>query len=198
MRYGHLRSDVEVSGNFLASIMQGFGVYHSLAMKYLSTHGLCVHVAGKETPVDTTRWYPLVNCLKAFDVIMEQIGHNIMFDIGLSVPKNARFPPAIKDIDSAMQSLDIAYHMNHRQGGVPMFNPATGKMLIGIGHYGYRRLSSKQKIISVCDNPYPCRFDLGILTAMAKRFESRALIIHDDEKPCRNKDGANCTYLISW
>ena len=109
MRYVHLASDLEVSGNFLSSILQGFGVYHSLAIKYLSAHGLCTHTLGKEAAVETTGWHPLVNFLKAFDVIIEQIGHNVMYDIGLSVPKNAKFPTSIRDLETAVQSLDFDF-----------------------------------------------------------------------------------------
>lgn len=97
-----------------------------------------------------------------------------------------------------MQSNDVAYHMNHRRNGQLMFNPATGVMLEGIGHYGYKREPGERKIISVCDNPYPCKLDHGILTTVARRFQLRALVTHDDTKPCRAKGGNDCTYVVTW
>jgi hypothetical protein len=67
------------------------------------------------------------------------VGPRALFQYGQHLPKYAPFPPTITDIQSAMGSMDAAYHMNHRKNGKVMFDPATGEMLEGIGHYGYRR-----------------------------------------------------------
>jgi hypothetical protein len=88
--------------------------------------------------------------------------------------------------------------MNHRKLGQEMFSPATGKMLEGIGHYGYEEIPGKKLIISVCNNPYPCAFDRGILAAMAQRFELSSSVAHDNAKPCRKNGADSCTYMISW
>jgi hypothetical protein len=50
----------------------------------------------------------------------------------------------------------------------------------------------------VCDNPYPCAFDRGIITAMAQGFELQAKVVHDDAKPCRKQGAESCTYIASW
>jgi hypothetical protein len=191
-------ADIEVSGNALASMVEGFGVFRSLALKHLNEHGLSLHVTGKEPSVDITQWYPMRSCLEAFKEIVARVGPNVMFDIGLSVPKNAKFPPSIGDVDAAIRSLDVAYHMNHRKGGKPMFNLATGEKIEGIGHYGYRRVPDEAAIISECDNPYPCALDLGILTAIARKFAPRSLVEHVQAGPCRSQGGDRCSYLISW
>lgn len=194
-------ADVEVSGNSLASIVDGFGVFRSLAIKHLRAHGLYLpstDTDDKEPAIDTTRWYSMRSCLDAFAEILKHVGPNVMFDIGLLVPKNAKFPLSIKDVDAAIQAIDVAYHMNHRKGGKVMFNPRTGQKLEGIGHYGYRRVPDQDLIVSECDNPYPCPLDMGILTAVAKKFAPRALVTHDEAGPCRTRRGSRCVYLITW
>ena len=70
-------------------------------------------------------------------------------------------------------------------------------MIEGIGHYGYNKLPDTNMIISVCNNPYPCSFDRGIITEMARKFQPYATVSHDDSKPCRNKGADSCTYVIS-
>lgn len=82
--------------------------------------------------------------------------------------------------------------------GEPMFNPASGAMAEGIGHYGYEHVAGQNKLVSVCENPYPCAFDLGILTVMAERFESSARVAHDGAQPCRKRGANSCTYSITW
>jgi hypothetical protein len=71
-------------------------------------------------------------------------------------------------------------------------------MIEGIGHYGFNKIENENLIISVCDNPYPCDFDLGILTYMAQLFKPQAKVVCDSTKHCRKKHGQSCTYLISW
>jgi hypothetical protein len=118
--------------------------------------------------------------------------------IGSKIPENAEFPSGIVDLNSAIKSIDIAYHMNHRKNEVVLYNVKTGVFTEGIGHYGYEKIPGKNLIISECWNPYPCAFDLGILTTMTKKFEPNAIIERDKSKPCRNNGADSCTYSIAW
>jgi len=77
--------------------------------------------------------------------------------------------------------------MNHRGGEIGTYsfaatNGTAGKMF--------------------CQNPYPCEFDRGIITAMARRFSpggSRQVCVeHDDEAPCRKQGAESCTYHVRW
>jgi hypothetical protein len=115
------------------------------------------------------------------------LGQNTLFSIGMKIPENANFPPEIESLEKALQSIDVAYHMNHRNGE--------------IGHYRYESVGPKS-VKMVCQNPYPCAFDRGIITAMAKRFKPKDSIMvnvmHDDSAPCRVKGGASCTYNVRW
>ncbi len=89
--------------------------------------------------------------------------------------------------------------MNHQNTkGEVLFNPASGKMIEGIGHYKYEKVSGKNEATITCNNPYPCDFDLGIISTMAKKFNKTAQITHDDKKPCRKKGAETCTYIVKW
>ncbi len=94
--------------------------------------------------------------------------------------------------------MDIAYHLNHRKNGAPMFDPATGTMLDGIGHYKTEFLEKERRAIVVCEEPYPCEFDRGLVAALAARFEPMAKTAHDNDAPCRKKGESSCTYVVSW
>jgi hypothetical protein len=77
-----------------------------------------------------------------------------------------------------------------------MFSLETGAMLEGIGHYGYA--PGEREIISVCNTPYPCDLDRGILTAMARAYEPNCRVAHDDSRPCRKRGADSCTYVVTW
>ncbi len=143
-------------------------------------------------------WYSHDSWLKSFEKIAKEIGDATLQLIGMEIPENAIFPPWVKDIDSAIKAIDIAYHMNHRKNGKELFDINTGKVEEGIGYYGYRRIDNTNMIISECRNPYPCAFDFGIIMTMARKFEINANVTHDDSKPCRKNGSDSCTYIITW
>jgi hypothetical protein len=193
-----IESDVEVSGESLGAIVDGFRKYPTIAAKYLVKFGLARPDASQVMPIERQRWYPLNDWLVAYNGIAQEIGVNSLYSIGKSIPENATFPPHVTDIYSALASIDVAFHLNHRRGGKVMFNPETGEMLEGIGHYRSQPVEGDTRVICVCDNPYPCDFDRGIISAMANRFERQARTVHDNDAPCRKKGGASCTYLTWW
>jgi HAMP domain-containing protein len=53
-----------------------------------------------------------------------------------------------------------------------------------------------------CNNPYPCAFDRGLVTAVGARFKpadvAAVLVRHDDTQLCRAKGADSCTYRIQW
>lgn len=183
----------EVNGETILSIVDGLGQVKSRALNILSGCGINNPAPGK--------WYPQQSWLDAFLVISEETGPFTLFNIGKKIPENAQFPPDINDIYKALAAVDVAYHMNHRIQNEILFNPQTGHMKEGIGHYGFER-KSENHIIMKCDNPYPCDFDRGIIEAMAQRFKPSSVffvkINHDNNAPCRKKGADSCTYHITW
>lgn len=190
--------DIEVLGSNLGSILGGFGSFTLLASKILLEESLGTDDGTGHVKFEPKTWYSLQRFLGAFDRIGHQFGDQILRQVGMSIPRNAVFPPWVGDVDSAIRSIDIAYHMNHAIRGEPMYSPSTGEMREGIGHYGYQRVPGRNVIISECTGPYPCAFDQGILMAMSQRFQPMAVVTHDTVKPCRKNGGASCVYQVSW
>jgi len=161
------------------SVIDGLGVFKSLIDDIFSRAGLPADIIA-----DADQWYSQQSWLDAFRIIAEKIGPRTLFRIGQKIPGNAVFPPQINDVHSALQSIDLAYHANHKNFGSE-----------GIGHYIYQKTGEKEAMIT-CDNPYPCDFDIGIITAMAKKFSHFAKVRH--EHVCRKDGYKTCTYTVKW
>jgi hypothetical protein len=170
---------VEVNGETIYSVVDGMGAFKNKAVDILSQNGI-------KDPKPGT-WFPQQSWLNAFRTISDTIGKSTLRSIGGKIPANAKFPPDIDSIEKALQAIDVAYHMNHRNGE--------------IGHYTFSSIGPKSAKM-VCRNPYPCAFDGGIIEAMAQRFKPKdsmfVRVEHDDSSPCRDKGGDSCTYLIRW
>jgi hypothetical protein len=198
MQYKAFEPGIEVAGASLMAIVDGFRKYPTVAMKYLSRYGLVSNAPGKQAEIDPKAWYSLENWLAAYEEIAKEIGVNSLYSIGKGIPDAIPFPPHINDIQSCFGSIDAMYHMNHRKNGRVMFNPETGEMLEGIGHYKFQPVPNEKRIVFVAEVPYPCEFDRGLLTAMAARFEPMSSTTHDNDAPCRKKGADSCTYIIRW
>jgi len=173
-----LSPGVEVNGQTVLSIVDGMGAFKDAALAILKKSGI-------ENP-QPDHFYPQQAWLTAFKEIAEKFGPSTLTMIGKKIPENAIFPPEINTIEKALSAIDMAYHMNHRGGE--------------IGHYRYQSSGEKSARL-VCNNPYPCDFDRGIIMAMSRRFAPAGKtpkIVHDDSQPCRKNGADSCTYLVSW
>jgi hypothetical protein len=173
-------SGVEVNGQTVLSVVDGLGAHKRRGLEILSENGIQNPVPGK--------WYPQQAWLNAFKSISENLGPSTLYSIGFIIPENADFPPEIKTLGDALKSLDVAYHLNHRGGE--------------IGHYTPNRIANREVHV-VCDNPYPCDFDRGVVASLANRFkpyghEHNARVQHADDKPCRKEGYDTCTYIVKW
>jgi hypothetical protein len=170
--------NVFVNGQTVLAVTKGMGSFANLASKILERHGI--------KDVDPMQWYPQQAWLDAFEEISKSVGPRTLDQIGMSIPESAKFPPGIDTVETALASIDIAYHLNHRGGE--------------IGHYTFTKNGEKQGVME-CGNPYPCEFDHGLIRAMTKRFASSGSsckVSHDTSKPCRSNRGDSCTYLVTW
>ena len=178
-----LRIDLEkampVAVQTVLSVVDGMGVFGESARDILKKNGI--------TDPQPGTWYKQQDWLNAFRQISEQVGKATLFAIGKKIPENAQFPPQINNLETALNGIDMAYHMNHRKGE--------------IGHYLVKSYAN-QSAVMVCENPYPCDFDRGIIVAMATRFKPETSlyirVTHDDSQPCRKKGDDSCTYKIAW
>lgn len=188
---------MQVSGAAIMSVIDGMRSFDSIARAYLSQSGL-----PDDLIPDTEHWYSQQKWLDAFKLISEKVGFKTLFVIGTKIPENAVFPKDIDNVEKALASIDIAYHMNHKNAqGEILFDPSRPsgqEMKEGIGHYGFEKIAEENKAVIICNNPYPCDFDSGIISAMAKRFSYSSKVTHDDTQPCRKKGANSCTYIATW
>lgn len=190
---------VEVLGQALHSYVDGFQEASTLATRILLNEGIGQPGPDGKVQIDPQAWYPVEKNLKAMHEIGQVVGEIMQYEVGLKAPANAALPPSVTDVHGALRAIDAAYHMNHRKGGKALFDPATGqKRDGGIGHYDYQPIPGKKEGLMVCDSPYPCPFDHGLITAMGRRIQTGVWVFHADGKPCRKNGGDSCTYVIKW
>ena len=171
-------SRVEVLGEVVLSLVNVMGAFKSISRDALRKNGI--------VDPQPDKWYPQQAWLDSFKVIADKVGPNTLYQVGRQVPQQYNFPPGINSIESAMSDLDEAYRMSHRGGEV--------------GHYRFRILGLNVGQMT-CDNPYPCDFDRGIISALAERFEPPGALVdvrHQEDAPCKKQGADSCTYTISW
>lgn len=131
-------------------------------------------------------WYPQQLLLDILRDISIKLGTGVLHKVGKQIPTDAIFPPEIDSVESALRSINVAYHMNHQNGE--------------IGSYEASEIDP-HKIKMVCHNPYPCDFDHGIIDAISRRFAPDDHIVtvsHYPLRPCRKSGQSYCTYLVTW
>jgi hypothetical protein len=161
-------SKVETNGATLRNIYEGCGVFQSQVVRLLRKYGIY------EIKMDT--WYPLAIVLDIFEELQASVGPNIVTEIGKQVPNHSVFPP-IGDFENALLSLDFAYKENHRNGK--------------IGSYETIRISKFEYHLN-CDNPYPAKFNLGLLRGLSRKH---ATLAHIEQL---NNDIWGGEFLIKW
>ena len=173
--------DVEVNGQTILAFVNAVPAYKVTMVGILAKHEL--------PDVQPEGWFSQKKWLNAFKEIGEKYGANTLFAIGKVIPENAVFPPEIQSLKDALASIDIAYHMNHRNGE--------------IGYYKLMEFNERgRKAIMECKNPYPSHFDRGIIMTMARKFmpnySSIIKVELDESKPSRLNGADSCTYNVSW
>jgi len=134
-------------------------------------------------------WYSLKPWLKAFGEISEKMGPTTLHILGTRISENMNWSPEIDSFQKGLDSLNVIYHSNHR--GAKIGN--------------YRLLShdsEKREVKILCDTPYPCDFERGVITSIVFRVRpldaGKIWVVHEDLRSCRKKGANSCTYLIKW
>ncbi len=178
-----------VNGATIMSIISGLFSLKFIGYKYLVEEGIVDLVP------DSKHWYPQQKWLNAMKKIANNISLITLYQIGRKIPENAIFPNNITDIKNALYSIDIAYHMNHKDGDVLLYNSETGELLPGIGNYKVVSIENNCAIME-CDTPYPCEFEEGIIFAIVNKYYEIVKIEHIGE--CRNDGAEKCVYEIKF
>jgi hypothetical protein len=166
----------EVNGETVLGFVNGLGAFKRQALTIL-----------KECAIDNPtpgKWYSQQAWLDSFKLISEKFGASTLRQIGENVAKSANFPKEILTMEEALKSIDIAYHMNHRNGK--------------IGNYTYSRVDDETGKIE-CTNPFPDQFDLGLIKTVAETFKSPGKpfsVEIDQKKPIRGSGAESTTFII--
>lgn len=188
-RYVAFRPGIQVSGQSVLAVTRAMGRYALLAQNALARQGIkSVHPSG---------WYPQQAFLNAFREVAFEIGEHTLFAMGKKVPDLAGVPPKFTTIEAALAAVDVAYHASHRDAEGSLFDPKTGSIREGIGHYAFRSEGPRAGVM-VCDTPYPSDFDRGIVAGVARLFRPDATVVLDKSKPTRKRGARSCVYLIAW
>jgi hypothetical protein len=180
----------EVNGQTILSVVKGMPGYESTAISILASKGL--------KDINDKAWYSQQAWLDAFKEIAEKIGVNTLRSIGTKIIESAQWPPSVTDIETALNSIDVAYHMNHSLKGKVLFDTSTGKMSEGIGHYFCEKISNNEFRVT-CENPYPCDFDKGLLKGVVEKFKKpgqKVEFMENVKSGCRNTGSHKCTYHV--
>jgi len=169
----------QVAGPVVETFLAALGPYRSRGERVVARNCGVTTVA---TSADT--FYTLQGYLDALQEFQQQFNQGLLQRIGVLIFDKAAFPPGIDTAEKALASIGPAYQLNHRE--------AHG----GIGTYAWQ--PGERGGVMVCDNPYPCAFDTGILTSVAKRFAPEAKVTHVAPERCRHTGADSCTYKVEW
>jgi hypothetical protein len=172
--------DVIVLGVVVEVLLDAFGAYRARGEKvitrYFSEDGRAILPDGE---------YPAYKLLHALRDLQTQFGAGFMRRVGQHVYEHAPIPPQLETFESVLAELDQVYQANHQNG--------AGR----IGSYAWTKVADDRGRM-VCDNPYPCAFDMGLLAGVSKQFDVEITLAHEDEATCRHLGGDQCTYVVEW
>lgn len=176
--YEPLDDGVEVNGQTVLSVVNAFpDALQSRGEEILAENGI-------EDP-EEDEWYSQENWLNAFEDLYDDVGERTIRGIGKVIPESAEWPPGTETIIDGVESIDTAYHMNHREGE--------------IGNYAVNEVDEDRGIIIVeCDNPYPCEFDKGILEGVSSEFSDSYVDVEEIGTQCRDEGGDECLYEVKF
>jgi hypothetical protein len=174
------KGDAKVLGQILKRILEGFGSYVDTFQE-----DLCKSLGVEKIGYTENDWYELSKFLNTLAEFQKRFGRDFIKNVGKGVFTNAPFPPGIDSVEKGMSMTNEAYYMNHQA--------SPGE----VGSYIWTQ-ESDNKGVMFCDNPYPCAFDYGLLEGISQTFSPNAMVFHDNTKPCRQKGGDSCTFIVQW
>lgn len=173
--------------------LDGAEVIGRSPMSYLAASESVSSLFGRQTEkrladygvedVQPDEWYPLAAPLAMLYDMREEYGTASMRTMGRHIPQHVEFPPDLSGAGEALRSIDAAYHQNHRGGEIGSYEfheegPGEGRM--------------------VCENPYPCELDQGLIRGVAQEFADSFAEVEEVGDQCRAEGGQRCEYRVEW
>lgn len=181
VQFETFEAGVEVNGQTVTAVVEGAGevssVFEDRALEMLAENGI-------EDP-KPDEWYPQQAWLDAFRDISDSIGSQTLRNIGKQIPASADWPPGVDSVAGGLESINDAYHMNHRGGD--------------IGYYEFETVGDKEGKVR-CKTPYPCDFDRGIVESVTEEFSPEGAFVDvlEESDQCRDDGGDECVYNVMW
>ncbi|ELZ11750.1 hypothetical protein C478_11270 [Natrinema thermotolerans DSM 11552] len=133
--------------------------------------------------IEPDEWYPLQVPLAMLYDMRDEYGDVRMRNMGQNVPEHVEFPPDLSEVDNALRAIDTAYHQNHRGSE--------------IGSYEFQQEGPNAGVM-ICENPYPCEFDKGLIKGVAKKFADNPVQVEEVGDQCRSDGDHRCEYRVEW
>jgi len=166
---------VRVNGETILSFVKAVPASEDSRKEILKKYGINDPQPGQ--------WYSQQAWLNAFKEISEKVGVITLKLIGKAIPKNAKFPPQIKETKEAFEMLDKAYKMNHKGGF--------------IGEYKFLSFDAKKREIKMeINTPYPEDFDAGIMLGLFEKFKPKDAFKQPNVR--MEKRSTGIVYTLTW
>jgi len=174
--------DVEVDGRTVLTVVEtAMGrfseAYRDRALAALAEEGI--------TDPEPEEWYPQQAWLNAFETIAEELQPHVLDRLGEQLPRVAEWPDGGGSVPEGLRSIDDAYRRNHRGGE--------------IGSYRFEPAGDRAGEVT-CRNPYPCRFDRGLLRGVAQQYApvDAFVFLEETGSTCRRDGDDACVYTVYW
>ncbi|MUV57769.1 hypothetical protein GJ632_11495 [Halogeometricum sp. CBA1124] len=181
-QYEAFDSDVEVNGRTILNVAeealaQFSERYRDRAFDALANQGI--------TDPDPNNWYPQQAWLNAFEAIGDDLEPHVLDRLGEQIPAVANWPEDVQSVEEGLRSIDDAYQRNHRGSE--------------IGSYRFEKTGEQEGDV-VCNNPYPCEFDRGLVRAVAQRYApvDSFVFLEEHGDTCRRNGDDRCVYTVYW
>ncbi len=173
--YEALSPRAQVKGNAMLAIISGL-MRRDIALQILAKNGI--------GEIDPEAWYPEQSWLDAFSEIAAELGDAALYAIGRRIPSVIDIPDDIENEREALERLDEVYQAHHRG--------KSGGYTVSFTGESSARIES--------DNPRPCAYDMGFITAFIEMFNGGkpVEITHEDDMCCRKLRYHECVYLVRW
>ena len=159
--------DIEVAAQDV-KIYKELACFGSLINEIFSKHGI-------DFSSDQS-WFPIQSYLDATNEVSDTFGNATMFYIGSNVIKEAMWAPDVQSLEEGLNTIDEAYHMNHRGDA-------------DIGSYIAHKVNDHHYTVR-CHTPYPYYVDMGIIKGVCNKFSgsnSNWIITSDVERGDNSK-----------
>ena len=180
-QYEPFEAGVEARGRVIVAIEEGIEHFRDAHREAV---GAALAEKGIDDP-DPDDWYAQAAELDVLATVAEAFGPHVLDRLGERIPSVARWPNDVSGVAEGLQSIDDAYHRNHRGGD--------------IGHYHFEQVDDGHGRVE-CRNPYPCPFDRGLIRAVAKAHSpvESFVLVEERGETCRRRGDDRCLYTVRW